>query len=73
MFNERVQYQGKAIVLVFLELNFRNSISQNTGKYKLGRFSLKQSHMITNLITNCKCFKFCHVHTYVHIDITHQW
>ena len=69
MLNERVQYQGKAIVLVF----FSYSISQNTGKYKLGRFSLKQSHMITNLIINCKCFKFCHVHTDVHIDITHQW
>ena len=41
MLSERVQYPGKAD---FLELNFQNSITQNTGKCKLDRFL--HSHII---------------------------
>ena len=29
----------------FFQLNFKNGISQNTGKCELGGFSLRQSHM----------------------------
>ena len=40
MLSEWVHYQGKAV-----KLNFQNGISQNSGKYKLGGFLLRQSHI----------------------------
>ena len=46
MLSELAKYQGKAD---FFKLNFQNGISQNTGKCKLGRFSLRQSHMLLSV------------------------
>ena len=42
MLTERVKYQGKAGLF---KLNFQNGISCNTGKCKLGGFSIRQSHI----------------------------
>ena len=49
MLSERVQYQGEAGIF---ELSFQNCISQNTGKCKLGTFSLRQSHSYQYIIKN---------------------
>ena len=53
-----VQYQGKA---GFLN-NFQNSISQNTGKCELGKFSLRHLHMSQSAsyvaaVSKTSCFK----------------
>ena len=45
MLSELFHYQGKTDIF---NLKFQNDISQNTGKYKLGRFSLRRSHMYTS-------------------------
>ena len=37
------QYRSRAS---FLRLNFQNRISQSTGKYELGWYLLRQSHII---------------------------
>ena len=42
MLSEQVQYQGKTGLF---KLKFQNSISQNTGKYKLDKLLLRQSHI----------------------------
>ena len=43
MLTEQVHYHSKT---EFYKLNFQNGISRNTGKSKLGGFSLRQSHIV---------------------------